>query len=70
MMNAECRDAMLGFVLFRIQHSAFSIFHIYWYFQSIVSKHHAFGEFAVDVGGEAHAVAAMREPSLLRPYPF
>ena len=66
-MNAECRDAMLGFALFRIQHSAFSI-HYLWNrnFQSIVSEHHAFGQFAVDFGGEAHAMAAMREPSLFR----
>ena len=69
-MNAECRDALLGFALFRIQHSAFRILCIYWYFQSVIGQHHAFGEGAVDVGGEAHAVAAMREPGLPRPYPF
>ena len=68
-MNAECRDAMLGFALFRIQHSAFSIHYLWnWNFQSIVGEHHAFGEFAVDFGGKPHAVAAMREPGLLRSY--
>ena len=69
-MNAECRNALLGFALFRIQHSAFRILCIYWYFQSVVGEHHAFGELAVDVGGKAHAMAAMREPGFLRSYPF
>ena len=48
-----------------IPHSAFNIHCFYWYFKSVIGEHHAVGEFAVDFGGETHAVAAMREPSFL-----
>ena len=42
---------------------------LYLDFQSVVGKHHAVGEFAVDVRSKTHAVTAMCEPGLLCPYP-
>ena len=71
MLNAECRNASLGLAF--IPHSSFRIQHsLYlwnWNFQSVISKHHAVGKFAVDFSGKAHTVAAMREPGPLRPHP-
>lgn len=68
-------DESLGISSFHIQLFSCSVAYglwllaiVYFNFQSIVSEHHAFGQLAVEVGGKAHAMAAMREPSLLRPH--